>query len=83
MKLHAQIPHGCYLVEVGSRPRWDAIRLNFYMKGLLLRTEDVQPDMEESHPTIGEADLMLIASTNPHDVRRMREVCAYLGLATS
>lgn len=82
MKLHAKIPQGCYLIDVQHPARWDAVRLTLYMKGVPLRTKACDEGMEETHPTIEEADLMLIASIDPRHTRRMQEVHTYLGISS-
>jgi hypothetical protein len=74
MRIHVKIPHGCYVVEVLYPAVWRSIKFGFLMRSIPFSEQPYHPKMTGTHPILSEADLLLIASTNPENHVGLHEI---------
>lgn len=80
MRLHVEIPHGCFVVTVNNPSAWRAIKWGFFMRRVPFKERKFVKSMLKDHPVLSEADLLLLATTDPHNRVRMKEMHQLLGL---
>jgi len=78
MKIWVEIPHGEFLVHVGSQGVWDVVRLSLALRGLWWKQRPTLPSVDDLEP-MSVADFVLVASTCPCDYH-MDELAKDMGV---